>query len=118
MKDVLVDVPIWVKLVLVAPVARSIRYWLTVPDEAPQFSDTEFDVVVQDGVPGVPGTVFCVPLLMAWENELTVSPTPPIHGSKPIWMLVSHQLLLPNWEPRLRVSRTNAMTSALKLDSG
>src|SRR6185436_12280875 len=107
------------KVLLVAPCARSTRYWLTVPDEAPQFSDTEFAFVVQLGVPGVPGTCCCcVPPLTLCENELTVRPTPPIHGSKPACTLVNHQLLFPYWEPRVNVSRMKSMTSKLKLFSG
>ena len=73
-KDVEVDVPTCAKLVLVAPVARSIRYWLTVPDEAAQFSDTELDVVVQVGVPGVPGG--CVPV--PWVVQLTMPELPEV----------------------------------------
>ena len=80
--DVVVDVPACVKLVLVVPVARWMTYWLTVPDEAPQLSDTEFAVVVQDGVPGVPGG--CVPV--PWVVQLTMPEKPDDPAEFWAWM--------------------------------
>ncbi len=53
------------------------------------------------------------PVLTFCENELTASPTPPCHGSKPAWMLVRYQSLV--IAPRLRVSLMNASASKLKL---
>src|SRR4029078_583094 len=49
------------------------------------------------------------------ENDFTVRPTPPIHGSKPAWMLVRYQDVLPYWEPRPRVSVMKSRTLNDKL---
>src|SRR5512140_1733168 len=84
-------------------------------------------VRVNVGVGPVPGVevrvgggtgvlVGLVPLLMAAEKLLTSRATPPLHGSKPICMLVRYHEVLPKPEPRVIASRMKGFTSALKLE--
>ena len=71
------------------------------PDDAAQFRVAALAVTFDAlGVPGAPGGwVPPPPPPMEAENELTASPTPPIHGSKPAWMLVRYQDVVPYWGP-------------------
>src|SRR5690606_12074096 len=66
------------------------------------------------GLPGLPGSVL-PPVLTVEEKELTASPAPFCHGSKPACTLVRYQLF---WaRPRAIVCRTKSMTSKLQLES-
>src|SRR3972149_2079773 len=69
----------------------------------------EVRVGVRVGVPPPPPP----PPLMLAEKLLTARPPPPIHGSKPICMLVRYHEVVPYWEPRLIASRMKSF--ALKL---
>jgi len=50
------------------------------------------------------------PLFTAAEKFVTARPAPPIHGSKPAWMLVRYQDVFPYWDPRLKVSVMKSRT--------
>src|SRR5688572_15978031 len=57
-----------------------------------------------------------VPLFTAALNELTPRPTPPIHGSKPAWMLVRYQDRV--IAPRAMVSLMKSSTLKFQLAIG